>query len=741
MSYNFKIQSNDLTVILYNATKSVNTGVINISDFSISEEDLRKKSCKFNTFRKIDITEARWFVFSFYNKKCVFGGVILSTDYNESDGSYTVQCQDFNRWLTTKTWLVNEEDNQSIYQLITTLCNNFTVKYNGFYNGMESYYLAKKNEYELYPTKMKESTEAIGSTVSTEEDTEGLNQKPGVFYEDKTLEEILRSLWSASNCAVDMYMDNVNTLRFDPITLESWQNPKSLYFTTKNLSDYSYKNDATNIVTEVTIKDTDIYSNHTITKPNMFFPKEVMGFDLVAYFGLLNVFVQNTNSTSTSTSTSTTNTSTDSDTSDSDSTDTTSTEETEEEKAEALAKLKVENAESNEKLARAKFSEGLRDLMSFTITYNGFVSELHTNMFIWFELPEKHVLSNYRSMVAGIDKTTTRGGSYVLNRYYVEKVETTFDNSSIQTKITLNPFASDLSSYYKTYIDAISKYEQANCTSDSSSSTSTDTSATTSETITVTGMPSTGQASKYYSYKKYTKTWKNYCPLCKKSGHLSDNPKGVYEHEITCGACDADYDVVTGGDKSGSYRAYLTDSNGKQNTKSSVDTSIGGGTSSDGTSTSSGATSSTGASSSTCVNSSSGSTDMSQAGTVSATVKAKANQVTNLTGIEAVKVMASWNGSNIQWENEKGFYQTPERTLSRMTANCCCKADLLLQMSAVKGVIGMYVHVKGGKGGHVFCRFNGTYVDPTKRSNQWGNYCKGFGTIPGTQTTYPKKPF
>lgn len=99
-------------------------------------------------------------------------------------------------------------------------------------------------------------------------------------------------------------------------------------------------------------------------------------------------------------------------------------------------------------------------------------------------------------------------------------------------------------------------------------------------TITVTGKPSTSQAAKYYEYKNYTKTWRNWCPLCGRSGKLSDNPKGVAEGEITCdkskGGCDADYDICTGGDKSGSYRAYLQDANGRSNTKDNVDVTIGG---------------------------------------------------------------------------------------------------------------------------------------------------------------------
>ena len=73
-------------------------------------------------------------------------------------------------------------------------------------------------------------------------------------------------------------------------------------------------------------------------------------------------------------------------------------------------------------------------------------------------------------------------------------------------------------------------------------------------TITVNMMPSCG-CCYGTQYKRYTKTWKNYCPNCGKTGTLTDNPKKVYEGEITCsmkkGGCDADYCGYCGGDKWG----------------------------------------------------------------------------------------------------------------------------------------------------------------------------------------------
>ncbi len=58
-----------------------------------------------------------------------------------------------------------------------------------------------------------------------------------------------------------------------------------------------------------------------------------------------------------------------------------------------------------------------------------------------------------------------------------------------------------------------------------------------------------------YAYKPQEKTWKNYCPLCKKEGTLQFNPKKAPEAELTCGnghpphyggGCDADYCCVSG---------------------------------------------------------------------------------------------------------------------------------------------------------------------------------------------------
>lgn len=75
-------------------------------------------------------------------------------------------------------------------------------------------------------------------------------------------------------------------------------------------------------------------------------------------------------------------------------------------------------------------------------------------------------------------------------------------------------------------------------------------------TITITAKPSAGGTG--LSYKWYTTTWINYCPLCGHYNTLTINPKGVYERELTCSYCDADYCGASGKEKSYTCKGYLT---------------------------------------------------------------------------------------------------------------------------------------------------------------------------------------
>ena len=130
------------------------------------------------------------------------------------------------------------------------------------------------------------------------------------------------------------------------------------------------------------------------------------------------------------------------------------------------------------------------------------------------------------------------------------------------------------------YLDAIDTtglptVQSQSTESNNNANTTNVATGTTSDVITVNMMPSCGCHGGKVAYKKYTKSYKNYCPMCKRHGTLTQNPKKVYEGEITCGntgpacktlggasgkirGCDADYCGYCGTEKNGTCRSRLT---------------------------------------------------------------------------------------------------------------------------------------------------------------------------------------
>ena len=673
--------------ISYQKTKK--TEEIYLKSFEISEEDLRVKSASFETTKKIDTSKEMTWLYVTFLGQIVYAGNILSSEYDETTGYYKYSTIGHQRWLSSKTWYVAnaEAKTEDLYSILKEFLDKTVAE-----TTVAGYVLQPKKKYQSYQ-----------STTNNWELTDGL------FYEDKTYYEILMSLIAKTNCAIDFYVDENNLVHADPLDVKAWQSNKSILFTTDKLKEYTIKQDSTNIITSVLVKTTDIYKNNKITEPNVYKGSDLIGIDLTMYYGNLSAFTQfdttkaNTNK----------------------------------------IKKGLKDVDSNEALARNQITTSMRDLMSFEIVFDGFIPQLHTNMFLYFEVPQKHSLANYSRFVANIDKTTTRGGTYVLNRFYVEKVSTSYGEDGVETKVTLNPFASDLSSYSNAYDEAKNSYDKANCDTSKTSEESSDTGqgeedgSATTQTITVTGKPSTAQAMKYYDYKPYTKTWKNYCPFCKKTGTLTDNPKKVAEHEITCykkkGGCDADFDVTTGGDKSGSYRKYLIDANGKSNTKKSVDTNIGGTIANNQSNASTSLTSDSG-DSCTSLNSDKEGNFQSQL------VEMLANKITKAT--EQVQIMKDLQQMKtkgyVGYHCHSGFCWDAETVVKKGQANCCDGTRLELTMAFGKGIPASdltYVHGHG----HVWGRYKGGNVDWLGGAN-WFGRAWGGNSVSKT-SAFPRLPF
>ena len=127
----------------------------------------------------------------------------------------------------------------------------------------------------------------------------------------------------------------------------------------------------------------------------------------------------------------------------------------------AVAKL----IEKEKTEALPKMQDSIRDLLSLKVTLplgNPYLKYLHTNMFLWTELPSEFSLKNFGVLSQIMEGSYTRYGGYVLNRWYVEGV--TIDNEvggKFQATIDLNPFASNHIKYKENYHKYLTAYSDA----------------------------------------------------------------------------------------------------------------------------------------------------------------------------------------------------------------------------------------------------------------------------------------
>ena len=128
------------------------------------------------------------------------------------------------------------------------------------------------------------------------------------------------------------------------------------------------------------------------------------------------------------------------------------------------------------------------------------------------------------------------------------------------------------------------------------------------------------------------------------------------------------------------------------------------------------------------------------------------NIVGDSTGLAAAKKIVKYVDSHVKYEWYRNFCRSPDTVLKKGRANCCDQARTVLTLCDAAGCTSSltlkYVHVSNGSKGHVFCKIitrssgKWRYVDTCKWGGKaWGHYVKGYGSAPGSQSTYPNLPF
>ena len=110
---------------------------------------------------------------------------------------------------------------------------------------------------------------------------------------------------------------------------------------------------------------------------------------------------------------------------------------------------------------------------------NPALKNVHTNQFLWYDLPENFKLEYIKKISNELQNTKTRFSQYEEGRWYINGVTIKNDKSNFEMDLDLSPFASSLTKYRDEYLSFVKAYNDAHKNTTSSSSSSTDTTKST----------------------------------------------------------------------------------------------------------------------------------------------------------------------------------------------------------------------------------------------------------------------
>ena len=122
---------------------------------------------------------------------------------------------------------------------------------------------------------------------------------------------------------------------------------------------------------------------------------------------------------------------------------------------------------SEKTTAKNEIVDSVRDLLNLKLTVplgNPNLKRVHTNQFLWTELPDEFILENFSLIASKLKSSYSRFTGYTVNRWYIEGVTINNDGDKFTMELDLNPFATTLNQYKderdsfeKTYSDAVNK--------------------------------------------------------------------------------------------------------------------------------------------------------------------------------------------------------------------------------------------------------------------------------------------
>ncbi len=290
------------------------------ASFTITETDMRAKTAEFTSPHYIDLTKGRACVWIQRKYGDNFGGVILKSSLDSETGLYTYTCQDWNRLLTNKVYVVLNGE-WEVYKVVTKLLGKCGLSTDGLkkieeYDGMV-------DEVPLDDDPDETNTSDVGSATTTTSTTssegEGEQQKqqetkkdtskeaklkrkntfrqtPRGLFDKISARDLIFALLMKEGTNLDIYFDENGVLHFERYEKDTWLK-KRWYFVDTEIYNAQLSFDITDVITQVAVKHVDALNGDA----TLYTSEKMLGVSIAAFFGVMGTVIDNPTKSSGST--------------------------------------------------------------------------------------------------------------------------------------------------------------------------------------------------------------------------------------------------------------------------------------------------------------------------------------------------------------------------------------------------------------------------------------------------------
>ena len=248
------------------------------SKYQIKMSDMRSMTASFTTNQYLDLTTGLYTALIVSPYHVGFGGVIITVEYDDKTDLYTYQCQDWSRLYQSKVDLV--VNNVSIHRILQYLITKGKVNLKGDVS-------SKLKKYKRELSGLRPASHYWERAWGGLTDTNPMTVKKKLIIRNKSFIEAIRDL--AISKYVEVYFDKYGIIHIEPYVKDEWLNT-GLILTMPEIASLSPKFDTTNIITGVTVHNTD-----KLKTGKDYESSKLVNLDLSAFFGDLTTSVDNPN--------------------------------------------------------------------------------------------------------------------------------------------------------------------------------------------------------------------------------------------------------------------------------------------------------------------------------------------------------------------------------------------------------------------------------------------------------------